>query len=1284
MLVYENKTKNRSFFSFFKHLKIKSEINELDRLIFEIPKEYRYLFNVEAYVLENKQYYDIKNIEPYYDGYKVECEQKILEFKEKFNKSINFSYKTIEDVLKAIVVSLGYTYKIIGKIDKKRVITGDHKSSWEIFREAIKKYGVEYRVDNYNKVITIAEKLGNDKGAYFIDDFNIDDKDISVESFDFATRIIPEGMNGLKINQINDGKDYIEDKSYSDRTITYYWKDKRYTNIENLKKDAEEKLKQLARPKIDIKLKVKDLSSAIDVYAIDYDVGDLVYLIDKDRKTKERFRVVSIIKRPYKPFENEISLTNKPVDLIDDKEKIIELTDKMWEETRGRFETTDKSIEASVATAKRYTEDSFKIYKSEREQTDSKIYEVIKETTTYIDPETGQTKPIVNRQLEIDKSLNGINISIEAQGKINNKFTEEIKDRLSKDEILNDEEIIKVLKGKDGKDGLPGKQGTPGRDGKDGMPGKAGADGRTSYMHFAYADSQDGAVGFTLTATNGKKYIGFYTDFEKADSINPSKYEWSKYVGDDGKPGKDGSQGIPGKAGADGKTPYFHTAWANNSTGTSGFSTSQAGDKAYIGTYTDYIKSDSTDPSKYTWQLVKGNKGDKGEAGKQGIPGRDGESSIYTWNMLRNSRNFTKLTAYKDCTYKILDNKYKISNTNINDGIHVTTSGGDSLLKVYLGFSNDDVDELIAGEKYTFSLYVLNLSNQSFFLRINGFLFERYEIISGYSGRISISGVYLKDLVPQIQFQASNKDDRLDLVYAELKVEPGEIKNTSWTPHKTEINGKDGKDGKTGKIGQNLLRKSNVPIVDNVNYVGGTWKLCESLKDDELVTFTCKIKTQKRDGFNLYNSGGSIILKGKYIYPSDDYIIESFTFPWKTFADVSWGAKHYEQTNPPYINLYVWSNGNGTDKNNNKVSIEWAVLSRGDIPAIEWSPCYKDLEDIVSVSQEEIERELIKVKADFKIENDKIKANVESLSVGTIKEFGKLRDDFDKSINDAKNKVYLGTKEFVEKNFTSKEQTDRQIANIAEQIKVTVGERFDSLQTTIIQNKTSIKQLSDSINLTVSSVRKDIDTNKNDIRQRVKKSELISEINLTPGTALIRADKIRFEGANIDVQGTFSTLNGSNQVGVYINYNQIQFRDNRWNGKTFGMISVSKFINHSGMDLNIGHYATGSLGIAYFENDLWHNYITFDRWGLSPDKVYNDSSIIFNENASMQYNALRFGKMEILASSSNVLKIKHIDKKLGYLFYFGDNETNFYYYYAADNKDHLQPVSWDSPKGETL
>ena len=70
-----------------------------------------------------------------------------------------------------------------------------------------------------------------------------------------------------------------------------------------------------------------------------------------------------------------------------------------------------------------------------------------------------------------------------------------------------------------------------GSDGRDGIPGKAGADGRTPYVHFAYADSADGRDGFSLTQNGNKRYLGVCTNFNQADSTNPSDYTWNDMTG---------------------------------------------------------------------------------------------------------------------------------------------------------------------------------------------------------------------------------------------------------------------------------------------------------------------------------------------------------------------------------------------------------------------------------------------------------------------------------------------------------------------------------------------------------------------------------------------------------------------------------------------------------------------------------------------------------------------------------------------------------------------------------
>lgn len=150
-----------------------------------------------------------------------------------------------------------------------------------------------------------------------------------------------------------------------------------------------------------------------------------------------------------------------------------------------------------------------------------------------------------------------------------------------------------------------GVDGYDGKDGANGIPGKDGKDGKTQYTHLAYANSADGKTDFSVSDGN-REYIGMYVDFVEADSTDPTKYTWSLIKG------ANGAQGVPGTPGVNGKTPYFHIAYANSADGRTGFSVDDSVNKLYIGQYTDYTPDDSTDPTKYSWTKIKGEQGTAG------------------------------------------------------------------------------------------------------------------------------------------------------------------------------------------------------------------------------------------------------------------------------------------------------------------------------------------------------------------------------------------------------------------------------------------------------------------------------------------------------------------------------------------------------------------------------------------------------------------------------------------------------------------------------------------------
>lgn len=143
-----------------------------------------------------------------------------------------------------------------------------------------------------------------------------------------------------------------------------------------------------------------------------------------------------------------------------------------------------------------------------------------------------------------------------------------------------------------GEQGPRGIQGLQGETGQQGIPGTPGRDGRSQFTHIAFSDSPDG-TGFSHT-DQGRAYIGLYQDYNEAHSKDKASYKWTKWIG------RDGAQGIPGKAGADGKTSYFHVAYAGSSDGSRSFSLEDR-NQQYMGYYSDYTIEDNTDPKKYRW-----------------------------------------------------------------------------------------------------------------------------------------------------------------------------------------------------------------------------------------------------------------------------------------------------------------------------------------------------------------------------------------------------------------------------------------------------------------------------------------------------------------------------------------------------------------------------------------------------------------------------------------------------------------------------------------------------------
>ena len=130
----------------------------------------------------------------------------------------------------------------------------------------------------------------------------------------------------------------------------------------------------------------------------------------------------------------------------------------------------------------------------------------------------------------------------------------------------------------------------------------------------------------------------FDVTLEVLDYTLTKRLTWSVSV--NGRDGEDGVNGTPGINGKDGVNSYFHIKYSDVPNPTSSSQMTET-PSYYIGIYTDSIKTDSDDPTKYTWSRFRGIDGNNGKDGLPGIDGKDGTTYYYHVKYSDDGRTFT-------------------------------------------------------------------------------------------------------------------------------------------------------------------------------------------------------------------------------------------------------------------------------------------------------------------------------------------------------------------------------------------------------------------------------------------------------------------------------------------------------------------------------------------------------------------------------------------------------------------------------------------------------------------
>lgn len=184
-------------------------------------------------------------------------------------------------------------------------------SGYEMIEQLASDYNQELWFDTKNKVLRVYTSMGKEFGAFYSNELKLKRLIKQSSTYDYFTVLYPIGKNGLTINLINNDKDYLEDFTYTSKYIEKYLVDETITAVEVLKATAEKYLAENCMPKASYKLQLSELGEKAGL-------GDIIQLVDKLKRIKQKQRIVKIVRFPQEPERDTVEISNLQVDFARD------------------------------------------------------------------------------------------------------------------------------------------------------------------------------------------------------------------------------------------------------------------------------------------------------------------------------------------------------------------------------------------------------------------------------------------------------------------------------------------------------------------------------------------------------------------------------------------------------------------------------------------------------------------------------------------------------------------------------------------------------------------------------------------------------------------------------------------------------------------------------------------------------------------------------------------------------------------------------------------------------
>lgn len=312
------------------------------------------------------------------------------------------------------------------QITKKRTINKDEETNaWKVLQDCLSTYRTECKINSLTKTIDIYEQIGSDRGRYFIEGLNLKKLTVTSDTYDFYTRLIPLGKDGIGIEWL--GKPYLENYQYSSKIKTYVWSDERYTNTTSLIEDGIAKLDEMSKPYVAYAADVIDLARQSEKYSsvFDYDIGDTVWMISRKTRTKEKQRIVKLTEYPETPQNNTVELSNATKTFAEVQQ---EATDQAKSEAIKIANSSAKKVLEDGYYTKTEVETHITASKEEIELGVSKTYE----TKTTVTEKIKSANDLTDEKLTEYSTTEEMNAAIKVQA---DSITTEVKKKVNSSEF---------------------------------------------------------------------------------------------------------------------------------------------------------------------------------------------------------------------------------------------------------------------------------------------------------------------------------------------------------------------------------------------------------------------------------------------------------------------------------------------------------------------------------------------------------------------------------------------------------------------------------------------------------------------------------------------------------------------------------------------------------------------------------------------------------------------------------------------------------------------------------